>query len=132
MSPFGPCGPCAPCAPVAPVAPGGPCGPAGPCAPCGPGGPCAPADTNTMGNCAVWLVRRFSLLSKEIEIALTGVGTSAIPLFARVPFSQLCTVEVRSSCRYPIELTETALNSFVPSVGALFQVILPSDQEPFT
>jgi hypothetical protein len=31
-----------------------------------------------------------------------------------------------------MELTETALKSFVPSVGALFQVILPSDQEPFT
>jgi serine/threonine protein kinase len=72
------------------------------------------------------------LLSKETEIELPGVGTSAIPLFASVPFSQLCTVEVRSNCRYPIELTETALNSFVPSAGALFQVIVPSDHVPFT
>jgi hypothetical protein len=42
----------------------------------------------------------FSLLSKETEIALPEVGTSAIPLLASVPFSQACTVGVTSSERY--------------------------------
>jgi hypothetical protein len=30
------------------------------------------------------------------------------------------------------ELTETALNNLVPRAGALFQVIVPSEQVPFT
>ena len=67
----------------------------------------------------MWLVKIFSLLSKETEIALPEVGTSAIPLLARVPFSQAYIVEVTSSERYPVLLTETAPNSLVPSAGAL-------------
>ena len=64
----------------------------GPCAPCGP---CGPADTSTSGSCAVWLVRMFSLLSKDARILLPELGTGAIPLLVNVPFSQACTVEVK-------------------------------------
>jgi hypothetical protein len=61
----------------------------------------------------------FSLLSNDTEIALPEVGTSAIPLFASVPFNQDCTLEVRSSDKKPVLVTDTALNSFVPSAGAV-------------
>ena len=65
-------------------------------------------------------------------IALPELGTNAMPLFVSVRFSQACTVEVRSSDKYPVLVTETALNSFVPKAGALLYVILPSDQELLT
>ena len=67
----------------------------------------------------MWLVKTFSLLSKETEIGLPELGTSAMPLLASVAFSQDCTVEVISSDKYPGLVTETALNNFVPSAGAL-------------
>jgi hypothetical protein len=67
----------------------------------------------------VWLVKMFSLLSKETEILLPELGTRAIPLLVSVPLSQACTVEVISRDKYPVLLTDTALNSFVPRAGAL-------------
>jgi hypothetical protein len=61
----------------------------------------------------------FSLLSKETEIWLPELGTSAMPLLAKVPFSHASTVEVKFSDRYPVFVTETALRSLLPSAGAL-------------
>jgi len=65
-----------------------------------------------------------------LRVALPERGTSAMPLFDSVSFSQLGTVDVTSSDKYPVLLTDTALNNFVPNAGALFHVTLPSDHEP--
>jgi len=86
-----------------------------------------------MSSSAGWLVFVFSLLSK---LAFNGLlATSAIPLFASVPFSHAWTAEVMSMRMYWLGLAEvrgTALAIVLPNAGEDLAVIVASDHAPLT